>query len=660
MTILILIPTVVTAFQHSSFSIHPNTKIRNGSSSSSNSGSNNNNRSFILHSSSFSQESTTATTTTSAAVPTVQITTASASNSSSSSKKKPTRRNRRRRTVPTPPSQDINFLLKRTQYLLDLTPSSLMQGAGDGAEGTDGGETTMAAASSSQQHQHQHQHQRQRKIKIHRHTFHWLIDAWANSYHPNSTSHAHALLNQMIALSSSSSSSSSTEAVATTTGTATNVVSPNVQSYTKVINAYSKQGKQDSGDRAFELLQQMVQSESESESKPDHNEIHQSNSNSNSNSNTNVSKPNVITYTSVLEAYANSGTPEAAAKAEELCMDMISNSNSMAKNGNQDDDIVRPTTRSYNAVIQAYAKSGLHNRAEKAEAFIAKMESIYKEQEGRLRNNINNNNNNSNNDNNAEEDGEVHNNIIRPNTINYNTVLTTYANSGMFDAAEHTERILKTIMREPNVISYNACIDAWAKSGHADSGQRAFDLLQEMNDLYGSGQNVNVKPNTRSYNSVMNAYAKSTVQDGPQKAEMILDTMEELFEGGNADVKPDFFSFATVINAWGRSYQYGKAQRVLNIFRHMIDLYEKGNECVRPNGMFRFSLVNVAECRVHCFWSIFVIHPFIIYLSTLHRIFAISHNCIFINITHTFLFPSHSCYLQCYNQCVCLHYWRYK
>ena len=533
--------TCVRSFQHSSFV----STSRTSSASF-----------FALSSASFSQDLSSSTSPAAATAKSdIEI---QKSNHDHNVQKRKNKRRRRKQ-----PSQDVNFLLKRTQYLLDLTPSSLQSAAAVSSTGDKAAE----AVEQSEQPNH--------KLKIHRHTFHWLIDAWANSHHPKATSYARALLDQMISLSSCSDdddedSSSSIISNRNNSGNhLQKLITPNVRSYTKVMYAYSKEGNNDSGEKAFKLLQEMMKNDSKfnAECNADH------------------LKPNVNTYTSVLEAYANSGTPESAFRAEELCTDMIQKI--IEKNGieldnvNASDDIgssadsellLQPTTRSYNAVIQAYYNSGMYDRAERAEAFIKQIEALHQKYDAK-----------------QQDESEIV-MIQRPNTINYNTLLTTYANSGLSDAAEHTERILKKVMTQPNVISYNACIDAWAKSGYLNSGEKAFALLQEMKDLYESTGDENLKPNSRSYNSVMNAFAKSASKDGPQKAEQILDTMEELFEQGNVDVKPDFFSFATVINAWGRSYQYGKAQRVLNIFRHMIDLYKEGNESVRPNGKSYYCL----------------------------------------------------------------------
>ncbi len=516
-----------------------------------------------------------------------------------------TGRHRRRRKA-TPPSQDINFLLKRTQYLLDLTPSDIL-------------DLSSSSSSSSENNNHEKGEEeneevasKNRKIKIHRHTFHWLIDAWANSYHPKATFYAHSLLDQMKKLSLNNNDNNNNNSISNSNNnndnsndlynSDTKMITPNVRSYTKVMNAYSKEGKENSGDKAFQLLQEMLltfdddhntsSSSSSSSNRSNSSQISSKISRSSSNSSNKEEeeeshkylKPDILTYASVLEAYANSGTSESAFRAEELCMDMVQNmiddsqnikieindhhsttstSKNLTNQQQQQQQHLQPTTRCYNAVIQAYSNSGMYDRAQRAESFIKQIETLYQKH---------------------KMNGSSI--IIQTNTVNYNTILTAYAQSGLPDAAEQTERILRE-MKHPNVISYNACIDAWAKSGNIESGNKAFALLQEMNQLYESKRNINVKPNTRSYNSVMNAYAKSSSKDGPQEAERILDMMEALFESGNEDVKPDFFSFATVINAWGRSYQFGKAQRVLNIFNHMVDLYEKGNESLRPNGKKR-------------------------------------------------------------------------
>ena len=87
--------------------------------------------------------------------------------------------------------------------------------------------------------------------------------------------------------------------------------------------------------------------------------------------------PNTFLYTSVLEAYANSSpiSPTAAQTTESLCYEMH------ALHANRPELRIRPTPRSYNAVINAWGRSTEHmpDSAERAEAFLDAMEQRYAE-----------------------------------------------------------------------------------------------------------------------------------------------------------------------------------------------------------------------------------------------------------------------------------------
>jgi len=339
-------------------------------------------------------------------------------------------------------------------------------------------------------------------------------------------------------------------------------LAPDVRSYSKLIHSYAKSGRKDAGEKAHKILDAMLQrclkSQSEGttgDGKDDASSV----------------PPNSFLYTSVLEAYcANSPSSHtAASSAEALCLQMLD-----LYETNPELDI-RPTPRSYNAVINAWGRSTLPDSARNAEAFLDAMIQ------------------------NSQKTGGGP--EVQPNTINYNSVISAWANSGSESSPHQTERLLRRMQDnyrngdthvKPNSISYNACIDSWAKSGAEFAGRRAEQLLVSMDDLVLSGENLDVKPNTRSYNAVMNAYAKSRDKDAAVMAQRLLERMEELYGMGNIDVKPDFFSFATVINAWGRSEMRGKADYVLDIFRDMEALFKEGNKSVKPNVVIYNAVIN--------------------------------------------------------------------
>jgi hypothetical protein len=242
-------------------------------------------------------------------------------------------------------------------------------------------------------------------------------------------------------------------------------------------------------------------------------------------------KPNTYTYVAAIEAHANSGIDGAPQKTEEMLERMIERYQS----GDPD---VRPNARCFNAAINAYAKSDLPDAAQQAEYILNRMDALYMAG--------------------LEE--------AKPNSFNYNSLITAWANCGKRGgdayyevgysaqkAAEILDRMEQSFAYgdpacRPTTVSFNAVIDAYAKSGLDDAAERAEEVLLRMEDLYEAGE-LDVKPNTRSFNSVINAWAKSSQRpDAAEKAQDLLDFMTRLYELGNDTVRPDVHSFCTVIN----------------------------------------------------------------------------------------------------------------
>lgn len=186
-------------------------------------------------------------------------------------------------------------------------------------------------------------------------------------------------------------------------------------------------------------------------------------------------KPNTFTYTAVMEAHANSGRPGSAQRVEELCELMVTK----YQMGDPD---VRPTARAFNAAIHAYGKAG---DAEKAQKIFDRMETIY---------------------NSGAKDA-------KPKTVNFNTLISAWANCDDEGSAQRAGQVLNRMESlfkagssdvTPTTVSYNAVIDAYAKSGEEDAPKKAEDILNHMTFLFESKENVNARPNTRSFNSVIN------------------------------------------------------------------------------------------------------------------------------------------------------------
>ena len=123
------------------------------------------------------------------------------------------------------------------------------------------------------------------------------------------------------------------------------------------------------------------------------------------------------------------------------------------------------------------------------------------------------------------------------------------------DNAEYTKRKQKPHQQHhrhhhrPNVISYSSIIDCWSRSGSLDGAKRAQKLLDHMEYLHSSGENISVKPNVITYTSVLTAYARTNTIEGATRANELLNHMEDLYdETKDENVKPNVVSYFAVID----------------------------------------------------------------------------------------------------------------
>jgi pentatricopeptide repeat protein len=378
---------------------------------------------------------------------------------------------------------DPQFLRKRTADLLKVTDGPVILGGPRNMENSDTTNGIIASSSTPQLGRH---------MKVEKKTFHFLLDAWAFSGESDAAEQAMTLLRRMEELGQRSSS------------TTMNPIQPDVRSYTKTINAISRQGGISGGEDAEALLEKMRSiSAAASHTNPEY---------------ASSIRPNSYTYTAVIQAHSNSGAIGSPERAEALIERMIDKYQ-------RGDDSVRPTSKTFNAVIHAFGKA---RDAERAAAMFSRMERLY-------------------------ESGAT---LAKPNAINFNSLITAWANCDLPDSAKRAEAVLERMEQsykmgdeslKPTTVSFNAVIDAYAKSGEENAAQKAEELLRRMYDLYEAG-NVQAKPNTRSFNSVINAWAKSGDPNAASNAAELLELMAEKYEEGDVEVRPDAHSFCTTIN----------------------------------------------------------------------------------------------------------------
>ena len=201
------------------------------------------------------------------------------------------------------------------------------------------------------------------------------------------------------------------------------------------------------------------------------------------------------------------GNPKARFEAAERAEAMLKLMEEMAAeyqsiDDNKDNPLI-PTTRTYNAVLSAWARSDIKEAAPRAEALLYKM-------------------------------------------------LATVIPPGAAADDDNTPTNSSSIaVPPPDRISFNTVISAHARSfspGAAERGEELFDMMYE---LYHSGRmGEEIKPRADTYSTVINAWARSRDREGQTaSARRLLDVMIEKFRGGEEDMAPNILSYTSVLNA---------------------------------------------------------------------------------------------------------------
>jgi len=303
-------------------------------------------------------------------------------------------------------------------------------------------------------------------------------------------------------------------------------------------------------------------------------------SNNNRRRRSNTLLPDVITYSTVISAYAacldQPFGVTAARKlltemedlvARELDDDEVSHGGDGGGGGGRHPHGFQPNTLTYNALLQAYANAG---DATSAEGLLESMISLHS----------------SSLDNDGGGGVFRH---VRPTTRTFNVVLNALAKGDGGDGGVRASKILNRLVElgadkdgpRPDVITYNTVLSAWSRSASVcptsvssfgEEGDEkperivgelaafeALTLLDEIEEryLHSFKRNQNrsshvIKPDLISYNTTIAAFANAAQHNNDgvtmaQKAEEILSRII------NLGIEPDAYSYNGVILAWARS-----------------------------------------------------------------------------------------------------------
>ncbi|KAL7506201.1 hypothetical protein ACHAXN_003480 [Cyclotella atomus] len=232
-------------------------------------------------------------------------------------------------------------------------------------------------------------------------------------------------------------------------------------------------------------------------------------------------RPNVVTYTTCITAWARARESEQApARAENILNRMI--------DLYYDEGSELPTLENdapyfqhdapFNAVITAYARSGHPSASDRALAILDRLESS----------------------------------PVEPTATSFNAVMDACAKHGEPERALSVLKRMQERSIQPDPTSYDTIINAFSRDETAGAADRAWEFLQQLEEEKLQGQSDFVATNF-SYSSVINAYARASGKsDGgirvAEKAKVVYDQMIQRIEDGKLHGNIDAFANSCLLN----------------------------------------------------------------------------------------------------------------
>ena len=265
-----------------------------------------------------------------------------------------------------------------------------------------------------------------------------------------------------------------------------------------------------------------------------------------------VLKPDVIHYTTVLQALANASSKRATQMAQNLLkqaekrsglQNFLIEKNSLS---GLDPNLV-PDRACYNTVLYCLAKyfqsrDDIHGRLHSAQFIMGLMEEMMNKMELMA--------------------DKLNDDAWMPNTRTYNLLLMACSRRPNGGGREAEKILEEMLLKAENLVDH-------------DIGAVILDGYQSSEDL----EENSVLPNIKSYNNVINAWSHDRSDEGPERAEEILKALlRKVPPSANSGditshpllnaIYPDVVTFNLAINTWtrsGRAEAGERAERILNL-----------------------------------------------------------------------------------------------
>jgi hypothetical protein len=321
---------------------------------------------------------------------------------------------------------------------------------------------------------------------------------------------------------------------------------PNTRSFTLVINAFARTKHPTSGSRAEAVLRTMIDYHRKEKERYAEAIGVEYNTKDPALNKRKIVTPDVIAYSGVIQAYANSGAEGSAEKAHGLLRELLQSDELSPQ---IDEHVFTNTIHAYAkmAATKGSAKARVE-AAERAEEILWLMVEHIKGWK--------------------VDQGEA-------------THGRTEVQRGDISARRKARAAGETATQGGPlskwgsiVVPFNATLNAWSQSGAKESPERAEGILQKMLDP-DLQETTGVQPDSISFNTCLNALARASRKDpdAPWKAEGLLKRMIDISSKNDANyerMRPDVHSYTTVMNAHAQSNDKHKAVYARRLFVEMV------------------------------------------------------------------------------------------
>lgn len=295
---------------------------------------------------------------------------------------------------------------------------------------------------------------------------------------------------------------------------------PNTRSYSLVLNSYAKSRHATAGERAESVLRDMI--ERHEHEKLEYFEEYgvDFNTLNPESNNRNIVTPDVVAYTTVIQAHGNSDSSASAEKAWMLLDELI----------HSDNPALEPDSFSFACTINAFSKMADRKKSPKQRVEAAqRAEEILWMMVDKMEKN-------------------QHSDHLSGSIVPFNACLNAWAQSFTPESPHRAEDLLHRMLDpnlqaiikiQPNIVSFNTCMQAWSKackfkeSAAPEKAEELLTLLVKLSKEDVGSPNINEKwslrPDIQSYVTVMNAYALSQKEDSViQTRRLLLDLIQEI------------------------------------------------------------------------------------------------------------------------------------